>query len=60
MTRGGVYDEISPKLEGNSEGGDQGISQVTIQSFSIVSTSKYFHILGPPEEATSIMKGQFC
>ena len=53
-TRGGVYDEILPEPKGNPEGTARGISQgsgnissytlteVTIQSFSITSTSQYF------------------
>ena len=55
VARGGVNDEISPEPEGFPEGsGDISsytLTQVTIQSFSITSTSQYFLVFGPPGEA---------
>ena len=50
-TRGGVYDEILPEPEGFTEGSGNissyTLTQVTIQSFSITSTSQYFLVLTP-------------
>ena len=52
VMRGGVYDEILPEgPEGFPEGSGNILSytptRVTIQSFSITSTSKYFLVLNP-------------
>ena len=51
MTRGKVYNEILPKPEGFLEGSGNTSSYtptwVTIQSFSIASTSQYFLVLAP-------------
>ena len=50
-TRGGIYGKIWPEPEGFPEGSDNISSytptQVTIQSFSITSTSQYFLLLTP-------------
>ena len=43
VTRGGVYDEILPEGSGNISSYTQ--TRVTIQSFSITSTSQYFLVL---------------
>ena len=51
MTREGVYDEILPEPEEFPKGSGNISSytptQVTIQSFSITSTSQYFLVLTP-------------
>ena len=51
LNRGGVYDEILPESEGFSEGSGKissyTLTRVTIQSFSITSTSQYFLVLTP-------------
>ena len=46
MTRGGVYDEISP--EGSGDISSYTLTLVTILSFSTTSTSEYFLVCGPP------------
>ena len=55
VMRGGVYDEILPEPEGFPEGSGDISSytptRVTIQSFSITSTSQYFPVLWPSDEA---------
>ena len=49
--KGGIYGKIWPEPEGNPEGsGNISLftpTQVTIQSFSITSTSQYFLVLTP-------------
>ena len=61
VARGGVNDEISPEPEGFPEGSGDISSYtptlVTIQSFSITSTSQYFLVLGPPEEVPIAPRG---
>ena len=51
VTRGGVYHEILPEPEGFPEGSGNissyTLTQVTIQQFSITSTSQYFLVLIP-------------
>ena len=51
VTRGGVSDEILPEPKGFPEGSGNVSSytptQITIQSFSITSTSQYFLVLTP-------------
>ena len=62
VTRGGVCNEILPDPEGNPEGFPEGSgnfslytpTQVTIQSFSITSTSQYFLVLTP------CLEGNIC